>query len=175
MSRSQSPAWRRFVSSLAYVTLGALLLGIGYLATHPGSSGSDSPKEQQSTPVVELARFSSMIETRSAGNRMRIAFRMRTNQPTARECYVYVVTRNDDETPPLWAVWPPKAGGLPGAESRHLRVENPTKGHRVLLSEAWVQVNATIDQPPGQTPFNRAVVYVVEPDGKTILARPFAL
>jgi hypothetical protein len=175
MPQLLSPVWRRFLRSLAYAAFGALLVGVGYLVAGRGTSDSGSRGGRQAAPLVELARFSSMTEKRAAGNRLRIAFRIRSNQAPAHECYVYVVTRNDEETPPLWSVWPPRTPGRPPAASRHLRVDDPTSGHHVVLSETWVQITASIDQPPGQAPFDKVIVYVVEPGGKTILARPFAL
>jgi hypothetical protein len=177
-----SPRWRRYISSLAYSALVALVAGLGYLTFRAASErhrGGDTPgevgAEQGGVALVEFESFSTRREKTSDAERLNVSLRLRLTVPGSIDSYVYILARNDHVSPKLWAVWPPQgpAGAL--TAGGHFRGNAPATGEPVKLTSSWVRINASIDHPPGQPPFDMVMVYVVSSKGDVLLARPFSL
>jgi hypothetical protein len=104
-----------------------------------------------------------------------VSLRLRLNAAGNMDCYVFVLARNDQTTPKLWAVSPTQGpdGAITGGG--HFSGNNPRAGQPVTLASGWTRITASLDHPPGQPPFDTVMVYVVSPKGEILLARPFAL
>jgi hypothetical protein len=85
-----------------------------------------------------------------------------------------MLARNEHVSPKLWAVWPVQAAGAVTAGG-HFRGGTPATGEFVQLTSSWTRINATLQHPRGQPPFDTVTVYVLNARGEVLLERPFAL
>ncbi len=188
MFESLPPRWRPLVNSLAYSTLVALVIGLGYFtflaisehrhgteAAGRSATGTTESSEPSPLPLVEFDNFSTRREKSSDGERLQVSLKLRLNAPAVMNCYVFVVAHNDHTSPKLWAVWPTQGPGGAITGAGHFNSSNPAAGQLVTLASSWTRINATLDQPPGKPPFDTVMVYVVSPKGEILLARPFAV
>ncbi len=180
MARPLSPRARLWLNSVGYSVLVAVVAGLGYLtfravteqrqaSTHAGEVS------EAAIPLLDLDRFSSRREKSSDMDRLHVSFRIRLTAPASIEASVFVVARNDQASPRIWAVWPPQEPGDAVSAGGHLRQPKPGSGHKLTLSTHWTRVIASFDHPPSRPPFDTVMVYVVNANGDILLARPFAL
>ncbi|HVO24648.1 MAG TPA: hypothetical protein VMW56_13570 [Candidatus Margulisiibacteriota bacterium] len=182
MPTSLSPRSRRLLNSIAYSALVALVTVLGYLTfravserRHSVAGNSEAAAEPESTPLFDIANFAARQERSADAERLTVSLRVRLTKPGSVDAYVYVLARNDHVVPRLWAVWPTQGPGGVVTAGGHLRTQNPASGEAVKLSPSWTRITATLDHPPGRPPFDTVYVYLVNPDGEILLARPFAL
>jgi hypothetical protein len=123
--------------------------------------------------AIEFDRFSARRERSAEGDRLSVSLRVRTTQSVSLPCYVFLVARNDQATPKLWGIWPPQPPGPAITASGHFHGATPTSGYSLTLSDRWERINATIPQSSDGSTFDTVVVYVVDPDGRILLTRPF--
>ena len=182
MAGPLSTRTRRALNSLAYGALVILVIGLAYLtfavvrpqrAASPPDAGPAVPPP--SAPAIEVAGFWSRRDTSLNGERLTVSAKLRTTSPETVNAYVYVLVRNDQVSPRLWAVWPPQGAGSAVSAGGHLRSTDPTTGQPVTLTTRWTRVTATLEQAADRPPFDTALVYVLSPTGDILLARPFAL
>lgn len=123
--------------------------------------------------AIEFDRFSARRERSAGGDRLSVSLRLRTSMSVSLPCYVFVVARNDQTSPKLWAIWPAQPPGPAITAGGHFHGATPTTGYAVTLSDQWERITATVPHPSGGTSFDTVVVYVVDGDGRILLARPF--
>jgi hypothetical protein len=123
--------------------------------------------------AIEFERFSARRERSPEGDRLSISMRLRTSMSVSLPCYVFVVARNDQTAPKLWAIWPPQPAGPAITAGGHFHGASPTSGFAVTLSDDWSRINATVPHPSGGATFDTVEVYIVDPEGRILLARPF--
>ena len=123
--------------------------------------------------AVVFDRFSARRERRDDGDRLSISLRLRTSASVSLPYFVFIVARNDAVTPKVWAIWPLQPPGPAITASGHFHGATPSTGQPVTLTDAWERINATIPTPANGVPFETALVYVVDPAGRILLARPF--
>ncbi len=182
MLQSLSPPWRRFISSLAYCTLVAVVSALGYLTFRAVSERRERDAaheaigtEQASVALVEFESFSTRRERTSDAERLNVSLRLRLTVSDSIQSYVYILARNDHVSPALWAVWPTQGPNGALTAQGHFRGNAPATGEPVTLTSSWARINASIVHPPGQPPFDMVILYVVSAKGDVLLARPFAL
>lgn len=182
MFQSLSPRWRRFVNSIAYSALVALVTVLGYLTfravsqhRHAAASSSEATAQEDATPLFDISNFAARQERSTDVERLTVALRVRLTKPGILDAYVYVLARNDHVSPRVWAVWPTQGPGGGVTAGGHLRTQDPASGEAVKLSPSWTRITATLDHPEGRPPFDTVYVYIVSPSGEILLARPFAL
>ncbi len=150
------------------------LLGI-LLAQPTPLSGPAEPAER--TPgrhdMLEFDRFSARRERSTEGERLSVSLRLRIALGDTLDCYVFVVARNDQVSARAWSIWPPQLPGLAITASGHFHGAVPAMGHHLKLTRQWERVTATIPHPNDSEDFDTVVVYVLRPDGRILLARPF--
>lgn len=123
--------------------------------------------------AIEFERFSARRERSAEGDRLSLSLRLRTSQNVSLPCYVFVVARNDQAAPKLWAIWPPQPPGPAISGGGHFHGGSPSTGYAVTLSDQWERINATVPHPSGGLTYDTVEVYVVDPEGRILLARPF--
>jgi len=123
--------------------------------------------------AIEFERFSARRERSAEGDRLSISLRLRTSTQVSLPCYVFVVARNDQSAPKRWAIWPPHPPGPSITASGHFHGASPTTGYAVTLSDQWERIDATVPQPTGGVVFDTIELFIVDPDGRILLARPF--
>ena len=177
-----SPRSRKLLNSMAYSALVVLVTVLGYLTFRAVSERRHSAAvvmkrlhEPETTPLFDLANFAARQERSTDAERLTVSLRVRLTKPGSVDAYVYVLARNDHVSPRLWAVWPTQGPGGVVTAGGHLRTQNPASGEAVKLSPSWTRITATLDHPPGRPPFDTVYVYLVDPNGEILLARPFAL
>ncbi len=177
-----SPRWRRFFNSLAYCTLVAVVMGLGYLTFRAvserrqgGDARGDVDAGQAGVALVEFESFSTRREKTSDAERLNVSLRLRLTVPGSIDSFVYILARNDHVSPKVWAVWPTQGPTGALTAGGHFRGNAPATGEPVKLTSSWTRVNASIDHPPGHPPFDMVMVYVLNAKGDVLLARPFAL
>lgn len=150
-------------------------LGIGLVVRRSMLQDSDVLERQARLKheAIDLDNFSARRERGVDGERLNVSLRVRTTQSVSLPCYVFLVARNDQALPKVWAIWPPQPPGLSITASGHFHGATPTSGYALTLNERWQRVAAAIPQPPDAPPFDTVVVYVIDPDGRTLLSRPF--
>ena len=182
MLQSLSPRWRRFVNSIGYSALVALVTVLGYLTfravsehRHGVATGSDAAAQEDTTPLFDISNFAARQERSTEAERLTVSLRVRLTKPGDLDAYVYVLARNDHVAPRVWAVWPTQGPGGVVTSGGHLRTQDPASGESVSLSPSWTRITATLDHPQGRPPFDTVYVYIVSPSGEILLAHPFAL
>jgi hypothetical protein len=177
-----SPRSRKLLNSIAYSALVALVTVLGYLTfravserRHAAAGSEEATTEPETTPLFDIANFAARQERSADAERLTVSVRVRLTKPGSIDAYVYVLARNDHVSPHLWAVWPTQGPGGDVTAGGHLRTQNPASGEAVNLSPSWTRITATLDHPPGRPPFDTVYVYLVDPNGEILLARPFAL
>lgn len=182
MFASFSPRWRRLINSIAFSALVVLVMVLGYLTfravsehRHGAAGGKEAATEEEATPFFDIANFAVRQERSTDMERLTVSLRVRLTKPGSVDAYVYVLARNDHVSPRVWAVWPTQGPGGGVTSGGHLRTQNPASGEAVTLSPSWTRITATLDHPLGRAPFDTVYLYVVDPNGEILLARPFAL
>lgn len=130
---------------------------------------------RETRQLVFFDRFASRRELGDRGNDLTVSLRLRTSGEVDLPCFVFVVARNDRTSPRLWAIWPAQLPGPAITASGHFHGAMPTAGAPLTLSDAWTRLRATIPAPSAEATFDHVVVYVVDPSGRIMLARPFRL
>lgn len=172
------PRSRRVLSSLGYTGLIALVVTLAYLTYQTGieqrqhAESANENSARSTLPLVELEGYLPRREKSSDLQRLNVSVRLRLNAPGTLDCWVFVVARNDQVTPKVWAVWPPGATAAITAGG-HFRGTNPTSGQPVTLSSTATRINASINQPSGEPAFETVMIYVVNEAGEIIVARPY--
>ncbi|MFI5398435.1 MAG: hypothetical protein ACHQ9S_23115 [Candidatus Binatia bacterium] len=179
MYESLTPRWRGVVSSLTYTALVATAAALGYLTfratQHPnGAENVEAAAESAVAPLIELSGFSARKEKSSDAERLNVAVRVRLTTRAAIDCYIYIIAHNEHVSPKLWVVWPMQAIGAVTAGG-HFRGSTPPSGEAIKLSSGWARLNATLQHPVGQAPFDTVTVYVVGAKGEILVERPFPL
>jgi hypothetical protein len=124
--------------------------------------------------AVLFDRFTARRERSDEGDRLSVSVRLRTSASVSLPCFVFLLARGEQATPRVWAAWPAQSPGSAVSAGGHFHGATPDAGHAVTLTDSWERITATIPQPPA-TPFDTVVVYVVDPAGRILLARPFRL
>jgi len=182
MLQSLSPWWRRLINSIAFGALVIVVTVLGYLTfravserRHGAATTAEAPAPEDATPLFDIANFAVRQERSADAERLTVSLRIRITKPGPLDAYVYVLARNDHVSPRVWAVWPTQGPGGVVTSGGHLRTQDPASGEAVTLSPSWTRISATLDHPPGRPPFDTVYVYLVDPKGEILLARPFAL
>jgi hypothetical protein len=180
MRTPSPPLWRRLAGSLTYTGLVAIVATLAYLTflkTWEKESYGNAPEAAGEDPValIDLDSFVSRRERTADAQRLSVTLRLRLTKPGKVDCHVYLVARNDRVTPKRWAVWPPQEAGGVLTAGGHLRGGVPPTGVPLTLVPSWARINGSMEQPPGQPPYETVIVYVVGMDGQILLARPFAV
>jgi hypothetical protein len=123
--------------------------------------------------AIELDRFSARRERSAGGDRLSVSLRLRTSVSVSLPCYVFVVARNDQASPKLWAIWPPQPPGPAITAGGHFHGATPNAGYAMTLSDRWERLTATVPHPSSGSGFDTVVIYVVAGDGRILLERPF--
>jgi hypothetical protein len=127
----------------------------------------------QQRDAVLFERFSARHERIDDTDMLSVSLRLRTSASVSLPCYVFVVARNDQASPKVWAIWPPQPPGPAITASGHFHGATPSMGSSITLSDQWERLTASIPQPSGSAPFDTVSIYVVDPEGRILLARPF--
>jgi hypothetical protein len=123
--------------------------------------------------ALQFDRFSARVERDDEGERLSVSLRLRTTAKEGLPCYTFVVARNDTASPRLWSIWPPQPAGPVITAGGHFHGTDPAAGFSLTLTDAWQRITATVSSPSGAQTFDTVVVYVLNPRGKVLLARPF--
>lgn len=163
---------------IAALLLVALVLALGGLLTARRALLDEQPSPaadpRLQRDAVLFDRFAARRERSDEGDRLGVSVRLRTSASVSLPCYVFMVARHEQATPRVWGAWPPQALGPAVSAGGHFHGATPEAGHAVTLTDTWERVTATIPQPPA-APFDTVVIYVVDPAGRILLARPFKL
>jgi len=147
----------------------AALVGRRVLFDDPPAAASD-PRLQRDAVLFD--RFAARRERSDEGERLSVTLLLRTSATVSLPCFVFLVARNEQTSPRLWAAWPPQAQGPAVSAGGHFHGATPASGFPVTLSEEWERVTATIPRPDDGE-YDTVIVYVVDPAGRILLARPF--
>ena len=163
----------RFAALLLLILISAL--GLALVLRRSVFDDVDAPERRARLQheAIEFDRFSARRERSAEGDRLTVALRLRTTMGVSLPCYVFVLARNDQAAPKLWAIWPPQPPGAAVTTGGHFSSSSPTTGQPFTLTDRWERITATIPHPPGGLTFDGVEVYVVDPDGRILLARPF--
>jgi hypothetical protein len=131
-----------------------------------------TPDPRLQRDAVLFDRFAARRERSDEEERLSISLRLRTSASVSLPCFVFMVARGDQATPRVWAVWPPQAQGVAVSAGGHFHGATPESGVAITLSDTWERVTATIPEPAAGD-FDTVIVYVVDPGGRILLARPF--
>ncbi len=172
-----TPADIRRRDRFAALLLLALIIALGVALVLRRSVFLDLDQPAQRARLqheaIEFDRFSARRERSPEGDRLSVSLRLRTSMSVSLPCYVLVVARNDQTAPKLWAIWPAQPPGPAITAGGHFHGTTPTTGYAVTLSDQWERINATVPHPSGGETFDTVVLYVVDGDGRILLARPF--
>lgn len=162
----------------ALLLIGLVVLGAATLLLRRtldrGPAPALDPRAERD--AVMFDRFSARRERSEEGDRLSITLRLRTSAAVSLPCYVFIVARSEQGTPPRrWAIWPLQPPGAAITGGGHFHGATPTAGYALTLSDTWERVTATIPHPAGADAFDAVTVYVVDPGGRILLARPFRI
>lgn len=160
---------------LAATLLVALVAAAGLLLARRAlldGRAAPAPAPRLQREAVLFDRFAARRERSDEEDRLSISLLLRTSASVSLPCFVFLVARDDQATPRRWAAWPPQAQGGAISAGGHFHGAAPESGYALTLSDTWERVTATIPEPPGSD-FETVVVYVVDPGGRILLARPF--
>lgn len=171
------------INSLAYAALVAIVAGLGYLTFQAVTASRDGAEQAAKTreepdvvPLVEIDGFVTREERTADTRRLTISARLRINAQGKIDSFVFVVARNDRVTPKAWTVWPTQTRGSGSMTAGgHFYGNNPSAGWAMSLTTNWTRLTASLDYPPGQAPYETVILYVVDSEGRTLLARPFQI
>src|SRR5215470_15629702 len=163
----------RFAASVLLVLITALVVTLVLRRSVFEDVDQPLQRAQVQHEAIEIDRFSARRERSAEGDRLSVSLRLRTSMSVSLPCYVFLVARNDQVTPKQWAIWPAQAPGPAITAGGHFHGATPTAGYSVTLSDQWERINATVSQPTGGISFDTVEVYVVDPDGRILLAHPF--
>ena len=155
---------------VALVAVGGGLLLARRTVLDGGADPVPDPRLQRDAVLFE--RFAARRERSDEEERLSVSLRLRTSASVSLPCFVFMIARNDQATPRVWAAWPPQAQGVAVSAGGHFHGAMPDAGVAVTLSDTWERVTATIPEPAGAN-FDTVIVYVVDPGGRILLARPF--
>lgn len=175
MAASTEVARRDRIAALLLVVLAAALgalLAARHVLLDDRPSPTADPRLQRDAVLFD--RFAARRERSDEGDRLSVSLRLRTSASVSLPCFVFMVARNELATPRVWAAWPPQALGPAVSAGGHFHGARPDAGYAITLTDTWERVTATIPQPPA-APFDTVVVYIVDPVGRILLARPFRL
>ena len=163
----------RFAASLLLVLITEL--GVTLVLRRSVFEDTDGPMQRtrMQHEAIELDRFSARRERSAEGDRLSVSLRLRTSMSVSLPCYVFLVARNDQATPKQWAIWPPQPPGPAITAGGHFHGATPRTGHAVTLSDQWERIDATVQHPTGGVEFDTVEIYLVDGDGRILLARPF--
>jgi len=163
----------RFAASLLLVLITAL--GVTLVLRRSVFEDIDRPiqRARVQNEAIEVNHFSARRERSAEGDRLSVSLRLRTTMSVSLPCYVFLVARNDQVTPKQWAIWPPQPPGPAITAGGHFHGATPRTGYSVTLSDEWARIDATIPHPSGGLAFETVELYVVDPDGRILLTRPF--
>jgi len=163
----------RFAALLLLVLIAAL--GIALVLRRSVFEDVDRPAlaARAQHDAIQFDRFSARLESSAEGERLSVSLRLRTSMSVSLPCYLFMVARNDQTTPKAWAIWPPQPAGPAITAGGHFHGAAPANGYALTLSDQWERVTATVTQPSSGVTFDTVEVYVVDPDGRILLARPF--
>jgi len=152
-------------------------LGVAVVLRRSVFETDDQPIQRARTQhdAIEFERFSARRERSPEGDRLSISMRLRTSMSVSLPCYVFVVARNDQASPKLWAIWPPQPAGPAITAGGHFHGASPSSGYAVTLSDQWERIDATVPHPSGGLTFDTVEVYIVDPEGRILLSRPFRI
>ena len=162
----------RIVGALLFAGACALL-GVSYLhklGLVDLEAVSPPPAERS---LVRFSRFSANRDHNDEGERLTVSVRLRTDLGKDVDCFAFVVARNDHVSPHLWSIWPPQLPGPAITSGGHFHGATPSAGHRIVLNDRWQRLTATIPRVDPEQPYDTVVVYLVSPDGRILLERPF--
>jgi hypothetical protein len=131
-----------------------------------------APDPRLSRDAVWFERFAARRERSEEGERLSVSLRLRTSASVSLPCFVFIVARADQATPRVWTAWPPEAVGAAISVGGHFHGAKPDAGLPVTLSDSWQRITATMPEP-ASADFDTVIVYVVDPAGRILLARPF--
>lgn len=149
---------------------GGLLLARGWIV---GDAPATTRAPRPHRDAVLFDRFAARRERSDEGDRLSVTLRLRTSAAVSLPCFVFLVARSEQSSPRRWAAWPPQALGSAVSAGGHFHGATPSAGFPVTLSETWERVSATLPQPPDGESYDTVIVYVVDPAGRILLARPF--
>jgi len=163
----------RFAALLLLVLIAAL--GVALVLRRSVFEDPDLPAQRARLQhdALQFDRFSARLESSAEGERLSVSLRLRTSMSVSLPCFIFIVARNDQTTPRQWAIWPPQPPGPAITAGGHFHGASPSTGYAVTLSDQWERINATVAQPSGGIAFDTVEVYVVDPDGRILLAHPF--
>jgi len=124
---------------------------------------------------IRFDRFSATWQHDPAGERLRVSLRLRTDEPNGLQSYVFVVARRDTGKSGTWAIWPPQPPGPAITPAGHFHAGQPGRGYALRLERRWQRITALLPDTTGKGSYDTVVVFVVSPDGRIFLARPFAV
>lgn len=171
-SREEIRRRDRFAALLLLIVISALALAL--LVRRSMLEGLDvaPQRARRQHDAIEADRFSARRERSAEGDRLTVVVRLRTTMNVSLPCYVFVLARNDQVTPRIWGIWPPEASAAVTGGG-HFNSTASTTGYPVTLSEQWERITATIPHPPGGVTFDAVELYIVDREGRIVLARPF--
>ena len=149
------------------------LLAVSYLS-QVGLLDLEAASAPQAQPaLVRFSRFSAHRELNEDGARLSVSLRVRTDLGKDLDCFAFVVARNDHVEPRLWSIWPPQPPGPAITAGGHFHGATPSAGHALTLSDRWQRLSVTVPRVEADQPYDTVVVYVLNTEGKILLARPF--
>jgi hypothetical protein len=166
---------RRDRAAAVVLVILLLALGVALLLRQslPDAAEQHERDVRAQRDAVLFDRFSARRERSDDGDRLTVSLRVRTSASVSLPCFAFVVASNETVTPKLWAIWPAQADGAAITASGHFHGTTPASGYAMTLSDAWERINATFPTPTSGVQFDTVLVYVVDPAGRILLARPF--
>lgn len=161
----------RFAALVLLVLITAL--GVALVLRRSVFDDGDVVERARVHEAIEFGRVWARRDGNADGDWLTVVMRLRTTMSVSLPCYLFVLARNDQATPKLWGIWPPQTPGSAVSAGGHFNSSSPTNGQAVTLTDQWERIEATIPQPRGALPFESIEIYVVDPDGRILLARPF--
>lgn len=154
----------------ALAAAGSVLWRSGQIANTPTRS-APSPVATHGPNQLEYSNFAARHERSPGGDRLSVSLRLRTVGEGILPCFVFVVARSDEGDGKGWAIWPEQANGRAVTASGRFHGATPSSGFGMILTSSWEWVTST--QEESIVHYDSVVVYVVAPDGRVLLSRPF--
>ena len=149
------------------------LLAVSYLH-QVGLVDLESASPPRTEPaLVRFSRFSAHRDRNEEGERLSVSLRLRTDLGKDLDCFAFVVARNDRVTPLLWSIWPPQPPGPAISPGGHFHGATPKAGYALTLSDRWQRLSLTVPRVEADQHYDTVVVYVLNAEGRILLARPF--